>query len=184
MRPPCPLPKLRSVAVGLCHDRAGVALIEFAFALPILVLLYIAGYQLTDGISAYRKVTLAVRTIADVTSQYSSVKDSDLDMILNASQQVMSPYDPASATMTVSQIKIDNSGNATVDWSKGKNTDGLQQGLAFTVPASIRTPNTSLIIAQIIYTYKPVVAASVIGTFQMKDQIIMSPRATATIGHS
>ena len=73
-------------------DRRGVAASEFAMSLPFLVLLYIGGYQLSDAISAYRKVAVATRTVADLTSQYTSVSYDDLDEILNASAQVLSPY--------------------------------------------------------------------------------------------
>ena len=173
---------VRSI-VALAPERRGVALVEFAFCLPFLVLLYVGGYQLTDGISAYRKVTTATRTIADLTSQYTAVTDSDLDTILNASQQVMAPYAQENAKMMVSQISIDNNNKSTVDWSCGKNTIGLTPGDKFTIPTAIKQPNTSVIVAEIIYTYTPTVASSLIGTIPMEDNIIMSPRATVSIFH-
>lgn len=167
--------------LSVVHDKRGVALIEFTFAVPVLLLLFVASYQLSDAISAYRKVTMSTRTIADITSQYISVNDTDLDTILNASQQVMSPYDPARATMTVTQVKIDASGNATVDWSRGKNSSGLIAGSSFNLPNSIKQPDTSLIVAETIYNYTPSFASSMIGSISMKDQIIMSPRVVESI---
>lgn len=170
-----------SVVIG---ENRGVAIIEFAFALPILTILFVGGYQLSDAISASRKVTRATRTITDLTSQYTAVTNNDLDTILNASQQVMSPYKASAATMTVTQVSIDGTGNAKVDWSRGKNSAGLTPGISFSLPAAIKQPNTSLIVAQIIYTYTPIIAPSMIGTIPLKEQIIMSPRATASIGYS
>ena len=166
---------------GLCDDHRGVALIEFAFAVPILTLLFVGGYQLSDALFAYRKVTLATRTISDLTSRYTKVSDADLDMILNASQQVMSPYSPSAATMTVSQIDIDTNKKGIVSWSRGKNSSGLTINSEFTLPEAMKQPNTSLIVSQIIYTYRPGIASNVFGTFVMKEQMIMSPRASQTI---
>src|SRR5438045_1745239 len=96
----------------LLSDRRGVAAAEFAMSLPFLVLLYLGGYQLSDAISAYRKVAVATRTVADLTSQYTSVSDDEVNTILNASTQVLYPYKVSAAKVTVSQIKMDASGNA------------------------------------------------------------------------
>jgi Flp pilus assembly protein TadG len=79
------------------------------------MLLFVGGYQLSDALLAYRKVTLATRTISDLTTRYTKVWNSDLDMILNASQQVMSPYQPSAAQMTVSQIDTDDKGPRASD---------------------------------------------------------------------
>jgi Flp pilus assembly protein TadG len=166
---------------ALGRDPRGVALTEFAFALPLMILMYLGGYQLCDAISAYRKVTTGTRSLADVTSQYTTITDNDLDTVLSASQQVMSPYSVGNAKLVISQIAIDKDRNATVDWSRGKNISGLVKGSSFTIPDSIRQANTSLLVAQIQYLYKPVAASALIGDIPMKDQIIMMPRATSSI---
>ena len=165
----------------LLSDRRGVAASEFALSLPFLVLLYIGGYQLSDAISAYRKVAVATRTVADLTSQFTSVSDDDVNTILDASTQVLAPYKVSAAKVLVSQIHIDANGASTVDWSFGKNITKLAQGTAFTLPASIRTPNTYVIVASINYTYTPVTASGMIGTIPFQDQIIMGPRSSVQV---
>ena len=165
----------------LARDTRGVSVIEFAIVLPFLIALYLGGYQLSDAISAYRKVTTATRTVADVTSQFASVSDTELDAVLAASQQVMTPYKVANAQLTVSQIVVSNGGAATVDWSRGLNTPALKTGDPYTLPENIKQKNTSLIIATIRYNYVPIVAPALIGTIPMRDVIIMSPRVTDTI---
>jgi len=168
----------------LLQDRSGIAAVEFAMCLPFLVLLYLGGYQLSDAISAYRKVTLATRTVADLTSQYSSASLNDLDSILGASAQVLAPYNIAASKITVSQVKIDANRNATVDWSRGKNVNGLTPGTTFTLPDTIKQANTYVIVASIDYTYTPVAGASLIGTIPMHDQIIMGPRASSQVKYT
>lgn len=165
----------------LLSNRRGVAASEFALSLPFLVLLYIGGYQLSDAISAYRKVAVTTRTVADLTSQYTSVSDDDVNEILNASAQVLAPYKVSNAKILVSQITISSGGVATVDWSFGKNVTRLAQGTPFTLPASIRTPNTYVIVASTNYTYTPVTASGMIGTIPFQDQIIMGPRASVKV---
>jgi Flp pilus assembly protein TadG len=165
----------------LLSDRRGVAASEFAMSLPFLVLLYIGGYQLSDAISAYRKVAVATRTMADLTSQYTSVSDDDVNTIMDASAQVLNPYKVSAAKITISQIAISSSGVATVDWSFGKNITKLTKGTPFTLPASVRTPNSYVIVASINYTYTPVAASGMIGTIPMQDQIVMGPRSSVEV---
>lgn len=166
---------------GFIRDKRGISAVEFALCLPFLVLLYIGGYQLSDAISAHRKVTSVARTVADLTSQYTAVSDADLDIILNASQQILSPYQTRDAKLTISQIKISAAGVSTVDWSRGKNISALTPGDAFAIPASIKTPGTFLIVAGVDYRYQPRVGSSLIGAIPMRDQIILSPRGSASI---
>lgn len=165
----------------LLSDQRGVSLVEFAVVLPFLLTLYIGSYQVCDAISAYRKVTTSTRAVADLASQYTSVSSLDLATVLAASQQIMAPYQLGNAKLTVTQVKIDAGGNATVDWSHGLNVDGLTRGAAFTLPASIKVAGTSLIVASVDYNYAPVAASTLFGSIPMRDQIILSPRGSATI---
>ena len=164
----------------LLRDTRGVSAIEFAFALPFLLLLYLGGYQVSDAISAYRKVTVTTRTVADLATQYTEVKDQDLDQILAASQQVMAPYQLANAAITVTQVSVDNSGNAKVSWSRGLNATALAQDSAYTLPSQVKQNNTSLIVATVNYNYVPLVS-KMMGTLPMRDTIMMSPRASASV---
>lgn len=168
----------------MARDTRGVSLIEFAISLPFLILLLTGTFQLSDAVAANRKVTMAARTIADLTSQYTVVSASDLDTILNASQQVLAPYSATAATMTVTLVKTDNSSRSTVAWSDGKNTTGLTPCSSFNLPTAIKQPGASLIVARVVYTYTPTFGATYIGTIPLTETIIMSPRGSATITYS
>jgi len=170
-----------SVARSLRQDRRGVSAIEFALVLPFLILLYLGGYQLSDAIAAQRKVTIATRSIVDLTSRYTSVTNADLATILNASRQVMAPYSTTHASMSVSQIAIDKDGNGTVMWSYPTDGGGLTPGESFDVPAEIRQPNTWILVGEMAYDYTPVVGQGLIGRIPMRDEIIMSPRASNSV---
>lgn len=175
------LPPRRPFLSRLGADRRGVSAVEFAFVLPMLLLIYVAGYQFSDAISAYRKVTIATRAIADLTSQYVTVTDSELDEILAATQQIMTPYSPDNATSIVSEITVDNDGNATVTWSRPRNGAGLAVGQPYALPDDIKQPNTTLIVATMAYNYVPKIASGLIGTLTMHERIIMSPRRSSSI---
>ncbi|MBB4154244.1 Flp pilus assembly protein TadG [Sphingomonas jinjuensis] len=165
----------------LLAARRGVAMIEFAMSLPFLTVLYVGGFQVCDAVSAWRKVTRATRTVADLTSQYTSVDEQDVIDILNSSQQVMSPYKASAAIITVTQVKMNDLAYPTVDWSRGKNAQGLASGTYFNLPLAIRQANTSMIVAQISYTYTPLFGSKFFGTIPLRETIIMSPRASTSV---
>lgn len=166
----------------LARDQRGLALIEFAFVLPFMVLLFIGGFQLMDAISAYRKVGRTVRTLADLTTQNTTITQAGADEILAAARQVMTPYSPASAVVRISQIAVDSSSRATVSWSRASaNGTGYTLGSTVTIPPQLRAPNKYYILSEITYTYRPNVAAQLIGTIPLSQTIYMSPRNSGFI---
>lgn len=166
------------------REERGIALLEFAFALPFLVLLFIGGFQLMDAISAYRKVGSTVKTLADLTTQNTTITASQADEILRASQQVMAPYSPSSATLRISQIQIDAAGRATISWSRALNGTAYANGTVVTLPTGLSTANAYYIFSEINYTYTPRVASSLIGTIPLTESIYMSPRNSEFVAYN
>lgn len=165
----------------LVRDERGLALIEFAFVLPILVLLFIGGFQLMDAISAYRKVGSTVRTLADLTSQNTTITASQADDILNASRQVMAPYSPASAVLRITQVQVQANGSGTVNWSRALNGTALAKNATVTLPTRLQTAGSYYVFSEINYTYTPRVASTLIGTIPLAQAIYMSPRNSSFI---
>ncbi|HET9512265.1 MAG TPA: pilus assembly protein, partial [Sphingomonas sp.] len=73
----------------LGRDRRGTALMEFAFALPVLIILFLGSYQMSDAIACKRRVTIMTRAIGDMTSQYREISGTDLDTLMGASTQIL-----------------------------------------------------------------------------------------------
>lgn len=165
----------------LARERRGVGAVEFAVAAPFLILLYIGGYQLMDAISAYRKVTTATRTMADLTTRQTKVTKDQVKAIMNASRQIMAPYSTDGATLRVTQIRFNNSGKPKVDWSiaingkKMKNGD-LGNGKEIQIPEEIAIPNTYVIFSELTYPYEPTVGSGLVDPINFGDQLFMNPR--------
>lgn len=175
--------RLRAVQ-RLQRDERGIALIEFALVLPFLVLLFVGGFQLLDAIAAYRKVGKTVRTLADLTTQNTTITPAGADEILNASQQVMSPYTLGAAVMRISQVQTDAVGQATIGWSRALNGTARATGSAVTLPAYLVEANKYYIFSEITYTYTPAIASSLIGTIPLSQTIYMSPRNSSFVAYN
>ena len=63
--------KHRKIILGwprrFAADRRGIAAIEFAVLLPLMLVMYFGSIQITDAISADRQVTLVASTVAELT---------------------------------------------------------------------------------------------------------------------
>ena len=91
------------------REQSGVAAVEFAVILPVLLLLYIGIVDVTRGVVASRKLNLLSRTISDLVSQQPTsltVPISQLSTILASASAVMQPYPLTSLKLTVSAVDI------------------------------------------------------------------------------
>jgi Flp pilus assembly protein TadG len=168
----------------LAGDERGVSAVEFAMLLPLMLTLYLGAVEVSQGVGADRKATLTARTICDLVSQVASVSDSDMTNALNAAASVMVPYPVGNLKVTVTSVKIDAAGKATVDWSDTLNGTARGKGSTVTLPAALNVPNSSLIWSEVQYTYKPVVGYVVTGTMTLKDQIYMRPRLSESVART
>jgi Flp pilus assembly protein TadG len=165
-------------------DARGVSAVEFALILPLMMTLYLGGTEISQAITASRKVTLVSRTVADLVSQYSSVSTTDINNILAASSAIISPFSSTKLATTISCIKIDNSGNATVTWSDTLGGTKRTTGSSITLPSALAVPNTTLIMTEATYTYEPTIGYVITGTMSLKDQMYMRPRLSDTVART
>ena len=66
---------VRRSAGGLLKDRSGIAAIESAVIVPIMLVMFFGTVEFSSAVAIDRKVTLMARTLANLTSQGQSVND-------------------------------------------------------------------------------------------------------------
>jgi Flp pilus assembly protein TadG len=162
-------------------DERGVSAVEFAMLLPLMLTLYLGTVEISQGISADRKVTLTARTVADLVSQVSSINNAEMTNSLNAATAVMAPYLTSNLKLVVTSVSIDAQGKATVAWSDTLNGTARSKGSTVSLPTALNVPNSSLIWSEVQYAYKPTIGYLVSGTLTLKDQIYMRPRLSETV---
>lgn len=170
--------KIRGRWKLLIRDRRGVAAIEFALILPILVTLYFGSVEVTQAVAASRKVTLVTRTVADLSSQVKNITAGDMNNILGATSTVAYPLGGTNLRVVVSAVTIDKDGIATVTWSATLNGTKRQDKQVVTslIPEALRVAETQLIWSEVEYDYTPAVGYVMTGTITLKDKLFMRPR--------
>jgi len=169
---------------SLAKDASGVSAVEFALLLPVMVTLYLGTVEISQGIAADRKVSLTARTVADLVSQVSSINNTDMTNSLGATATVMAPYSSAKLQVTVSSVKIDANGNATIDWSDTLNSSARAKGSSVTLPNALKVANSYLIWSEVTYSYTLTIGYLISGTLNLKDQIYMRPRLSDAVART
>jgi Flp pilus assembly protein TadG len=163
------------------RDRDAVSAIEFAIVLPFMLLLYVGGVELGDGLQIQFKVTETARTITDLTSQYITIENSDMNGILAASASVIEPYSSSNMAMTVSEVTTNGQGQGTIVWSCSLNGTAHTVGAAVTLPSNLQTANISLIWGETSYQYTPPLGYVVTGTINMYQSDYFYPRLVNSV---
>ena len=148
--------RMRRRALKLLRDKRGVAAVEFAVIVPVMLVLFFGVDEFSSVVAVDRKVTLMARTLSDLTSQNDSVSDTQLTNFFNASNAIMTPYDWTPAQSTISELYVDpKTLQARVEWSQGAAPRANSSPV--TIPAALAVGGTYLIFSEVNYVYVPTV---------------------------
>lgn len=144
---------IRAMGARFLVQRNGAAAVEFALILPILIVLYLGSVELTNALTANRKMSQVASTVGDLVTQYRNLDAATLNDIFTASEAIMTPYTDSGLTISIAGIAVDADGVATTDWSR-TNAGGTADALVNEVPASLKSPDSYLIVAKTEYSYQ------------------------------
>src|SRR6202171_1568626 len=185
--------RARLSAINLIKDCSGIAATEFAFIVPIMLVIFFGTVEISSGVAVDRKVTLVARTLSDLLSQagpppppapvssYAPADDTYLQNVFTAGIAILTPYCAVPATLQLTEIYVDSNQVAKVQWSKAASvptcnatqvtlTNSTRSaGDTITIPPTLLVKQTYLIFSEVSYNYTPVGIGYV-----MKSNVIMS----------
>ncbi|SFJ20596.1 Flp pilus assembly protein TadG [Bosea sp. OK403] len=174
---------LRGLARRFAHNRRGVAAVEFAFVLPVMLTVYFGIVEVAQGVMIDRKITDLNRALADLTAQGTSISDTEMSNIFDAAQTIMAPFTSVAPKMAIVSVVIDSGGIAKVCWSAQRNSTVPKRGDTVTLPDNLKIASTSLIMATASYDFTPLVGYLVTGPITIGNtSIYMRPRVGKTGG--
>src|ERR1700716_3814140 len=108
----------------LLRDQSGIAATEFAVIVPLMLVMFFGTVEFSSGVAVDRKVTLVARTLSDLSSQSTTVTDTDLTNFFAAAAGILTPYSATPTKSTITQLYIDPTTlTAKVQWSKASTID-------------------------------------------------------------
>ena len=176
--------RMRRRAFELRGNNSGVAAIEFAMIIPVMAVLLVGTNEFSAGVAIDRKVTIMARTLSDLTSQNTSVTDTQLNNFFAASTAIMTPYASTPVQGTISELYINPTTlKARVQWSKG--TDARSPGDIVEIPDALKIGGTYLIYSEVKYKYVPSVAWFInkVNGIMLSDVSYTRPRQSLCVMH-
>jgi len=170
---------------GLIEDRRGGVMIEFAFIMPLLVLVMLAGVDLVRFAMLQQKLTRAATTSADLVAQYQTMSATQLDQLLLAIEHVIEPFPlGTSGQVIVSSIsRVTDPDPVLVDWQRfgpGGITVTSNFGVAAgnaTLPAGFTVNGgESVIVAEVFYDFEPLMFSSLVPARRVEHLAMFRPR--------
>lgn len=164
-------------------DEQGIAALEFALVLPVMVLLLMGMVEVRGAVEAYGKALSATQTVADLTSRADSQTTATMNMITSAAQRVLDPL-PSGADrlgIRVVSIGIATNGTPTQLWSysSGGSTDAPNLESA----RGLANPGESVVMVSLSYTHLPLVN-DIIGTITTHETAWSRPRLVRLIPYN
>ena len=190
--------KLAASVERLGRDRRGVAAVEFALIVPILLILYFLTLEASQAIETSKKVSRISYMVADLVAQQSAVDPDSLEAILKIADTTMQPYYRSRPDIVITAIRVDgkDSPKPLVQWEykvqNGVYGPGAKEGSLTTVPDALRTDGAFLVRVTSDLGYVPVIAwtadtekttgiAAAFSDIDMNEITYVRPRVTTTI---
>ena len=175
-------------------SQRGVAAIEFAMIMPVLLILFLSSFDVGNAIIVYLKVRTATYELAAITNQYGTgstaqISTSTMSAITSATSQVMAPYSSSSTAVTISQIKATSANAATVSWSYTVNGTALS-GTYTGLPANMAKNSCNkkypcyFILSSVAYTYTPLFGHYMTGPLTLSDTLLVTPRVSTCVQYN
>jgi len=180
------------------RDRRGVAAIEFAFIVPVLLVMYFITMEASQAIETSKKVSRIGSMVADLVTQQQTVVKADLEAMMKIGTSTLQPYNRSSPTIIITGIQItdETSPRVLVAWSRKLvgttySADAAPNTIT-TVPATLRIRNTFLVRVESDLGYMPMITwsannaqtlglTSVFNNITMAETYYLRPRRSPTI---
>ncbi|MEX0405562.1 TadE/TadG family type IV pilus assembly protein [Aquibium sp. LZ166] len=158
--------RVRDQIGRLAKDDRGVAAIEFAFVVPVLLALYFITMEVSQGLEANKKTSRVGIIVGDLITQQQTIVKAEVDAIMRVGEAVVQPYNRSSPGIYVTAIQITNESvpKVKVAWSRklenGTASGYLSKDTTTTVPAALKVPGSFLVRTEVKLDYKPVLTWS------------------------
>jgi Flp pilus assembly protein TadG len=139
------------------RDKSGLAAVEFALILPLMIALFFGVEELSLALSCRANVVNVASTTADLVAQQSTITAADIKNVFKAANAILYPFNPSVAQITLTSVIYDTANPSLVagkvDWSRTQGGTAHGLGTTMTLPAGLMVAGQSVIVAEITYPY-------------------------------
>jgi Flp pilus assembly protein TadG len=176
---------------GFACSNAGIAVVEFALMLPVLMTLFYGVIEITRYVLITQKAEKLAHTVADVTAQSATVTISGLDQLMAATSDIMEPFafGTNGRVFITSLYRTQGQANAAVNWrySGGGTLTGVTSSFGAvgdtpTMPGTFTfDERENVIVAEVYVQFSPLISNKFFGTTTVYRRAFYKPRFGALI---
>lgn len=158
----------------------GNVVVEFALALPVLMIMLLASAELGRFVLLNQKIDRVAITMSDLVARAETINETELDDIFNAAAHVAEPFDlGGSGRVIISSVTNDDGDSATIAWQRSgggsfiKASELGTEGETADLPEdfAVREGETA-IISEVFFDFEPFLS-----------ELIVSPRVVYRRAH-
>lgn len=172
--------RLKSLFNKFRQSSSGVAAVEFALILPIMLLMFLGSIELGDLILVNKRVSVVSESMGDLVARTdTTLTTATLNDYFEAVSTTMTPYDATALKQIVTCVFVDADGNTSIVWSRGYNggTAHAVNG-TYNIPAEFiaLSKNRYVIVAEAKMAYLPMFGYALKTGFNLYRDSFYLPR--------
>lgn len=156
-------------------DESGVAAVELALILPVLVALLLGVVDSGNALLLSKKAMTASNIVADLITRNRTVTQAQIDDSLAAARMALAPYSTATLGVDIASIQYTGAGNTpSILWRQTDNMTANPDVL--TIADGLGVAGEGVVIVTTEYDFTPVFLHGMFGNFTMQEVSITRGR--------
>jgi Flp pilus assembly pilin Flp len=173
----------------LRRDKSGVAAIEFAMIVPIMVMLFFGTVEFSQALTVDRRVAQIASTMADLVAQYDKLTYAQVDNIHIVAKSLISPYPDGPLKVGIWNLKKTGTAQPAVDYGKpygGFSPNRVGSTYAETVPPGLLDDQAAgvfvcVVLAEVEYAFTPTIGQWLTNGITLKEKFYLKPRKSPCV---
>lgn len=91
------------------HSQKGMAAVEFALIVPVMLIAYLGATDLTQALAIDRKLGQVASTVSDLVARETQVSGEDIHGFFNAGRAIMRPFDFEKTRLELTILEVEGS---------------------------------------------------------------------------
>jgi Flp pilus assembly protein TadG len=172
----------------LRRDKSGVAAIEFAMIVPIMVMLFFGTVEFSQALTVDRRVAQIASTMADLVAQYDTLTYTQVDNIHTVAKSLVMPYPESPLKVGVWNLERTGAAVPAVPYGKayGGMTNRLGSAYTETVPPGlldVQDPGVKVcvVMAEVEYAFTPTIGQWLTNGVTLREKFYLKPRKSTCV---
>ena len=171
---------------GFGRDAGGVAAIEFAMIVPLMLLMFIGAVEFSQAITVDRRVSQVASATADLVARSKTLSTTDMSGIMQVVEQLVKPYDHTLLKLTVMNVAASptDATDTKVCWAHPHNggVGSDSKNDPYTLPTGVVEAGDSVIVTEVNYAYEPLIFNHFITTTKnLEEKFYLKPRLSSYV---